>query len=262
MKVKQVISYLETVAPLHLQEDYDNAGLITGCLESTVTGILICIDSTEAVLDECIRKKCNLIIAHHPIIFEGLKKITGRTYVERVILKAIQNNISIYASHTNLDNVATGVNKKICNKLELKNCKILLPSVKAGSKYIGSGMIGDLAKPMAEMAVLSKIKSVMKAGSLRYTKLRGMIVRKVAVCGGSGSFLLEAAKAAQADIFLTSDFKYHQFFDADNKTVIADIGHYESEQYTKELIRDILKKKISIFAPHLSEVNTNPINYI
>ena len=288
MKIKTITSYLESIAPLSLQEEYDNSGLIIGNEEAEVTNALICIDCTEDVVDEALRQKCNLIIAHHPIVFRGLKKITGKNYVERVVLKAIQNNISIYAIHTNLDNVAQGVNKRICEKLGLSNCKILLPKTSPftpsrGGQTAGSGMIGTLSKPMTEIAFLNKVKRVMKAESVRYTKLQGKKVSKVAVCGGSGSFLLEAAIAAKADVFVTADFKYHQFFDADNQIVIADIGHYESEQFTAELIRDLLKQKFPIFAspndqgqkfkrntsdktvgraPRLSKVKTNPVNYL
>jgi dinuclear metal center YbgI/SA1388 family protein len=267
MKIKSVISYLESIAPLSLQEVYDNAGLIIGNEEDEVLGALISIDCTEVVVEEAIQKKCNLIISHHPIIFSGLKKITGKNYIERVVLKAIQNNIAIYAIHTNLDNVYQGVNKKICNKLRLNSCKFLLPKTSPfthskGEQAAGSGMIGTLYKPIAEKEFLDKVKDIMKAGALRYTGLLGKKVKKVAVCGGSGSFLLNAAIEAKADVFITSDVKYHQFFDADNKIVIADIGHYESEQYTKELIHDMLKRKFSIFALHLSDINTNPVSYL
>ena len=260
MKIKSITSYLESIAPLSLQEEYDNSGLIIGNEEDEVLGTLICIDCIEEVIDEAIKKKCNLIISHHPIIFGGLKKITGKDYVEKVVLKAIRNNISIYAIHTNLDNVIQGVNKKICDKLGLTNCKFLLPS--PTEKKSGSGMIGTLVKPITEIAFLKKVKSVMEAGSVRHTSLLNKKIIKVAVCGGSGSFLLDAAIAAGAGVFVTADFKYHQFFDAENKILIADIGHYESEQFTKELLRDLLKQKFPIFAPRLTEINTNPVNYL
>jgi len=275
MKIKQVTSYLESIAPLSLQEEYDNSGLLIGSEENKVIGALICLDCTEAVLDEAIKKNCNLIISHHPIIFRGLKKITGKNYVERVVEKAIRNNISIYAIHTNLDNVTHGVNKKICDKLGLTNCKILFPSPNGEGLGVrsGSGMIGTLSSPLTEISFLNKIKKVMRVSSLRHTALLNKKVDKVAVCGGSGSFLLSEAIRQKADVFVTSDFKYHQFFDAENKIVIADIGHYESEQFTKELLRDLLMEKFSIFAPRfkkgekkisllLSEINTNPINYL
>ena len=271
MKIKTVTSYLESIAPLSLQEEYDNSGLLIGNEENEVLGVLICLDCTEAVLDEAVKKNCSLIIAHHPIIFKGLKKIIGRNYVERVTEKAIRNNISIYAIHTNLDNVSAGVNKKICEKLGLQNCKILLPS--PSGKNFGAGMIGTLATPSTEIFLLNKIKKSMKVSSLRHTTLLNKKVSKVAVCGGSGSFLLEEVIRQKADVFVTADFKYHQFFDAENKVLIADIGHYESEQFTKELLRDLLMKKFSIFATRLTKgekkiplyltaINTNPINYL
>lgn len=275
MKIKTITSYLETIAPLSLQEAYDNSGLLIGNEESEVTGVLICIDCTETVLEEAINKNCNLVITHHPIIFRGLKKITGKNYVERIVEKAILNKISVYAIHTNLDNVSQGVNKKICDKLGLSNCKILSPSSLGGGMRagVGAGMIGTLKTPMTEKAFLGKIKKVMKAGSLRHTAVLNKKVGKVAVCGGSGSFLLPDAIRHKADVFVTSDFKYHQFFDAENKVVIADIGHYESEQFTKELLSDLLMENFSIFAPRfkkgenripllISATNTNPINYL
>lgn len=364
MRLKEITNYLESVAPLSYQENYDNAGLICGNDEMEITGALLCLDSTEAVVEEAISLNCNLIIAHHPIVFSGLKKFIGKNYVERVIIKAIKNNIAIYASHTNLDNVHNGVNAKICEKLNLHNCTILSPqrnllkklitycpreqaeevrsalfyagaghignynecsfnspgtgtfkaleganpysgevgkrfegeeikievvyphmleskiiktlfrshpyeevaydliSLSNASPEIGAGMIGELVNEMDEMQFLKEVKTRMKAGSVRYTELKGKKVKKVAVCGGAGSFLLKDAIACQADVFITSDFKYHQFFDADTRLVIADIGHYESEQYTIELFYDILKKKFSTFALHLTKINTNPIKYL
>ncbi|HEY4797649.1 MAG TPA: Nif3-like dinuclear metal center hexameric protein [Bacteroidia bacterium] len=275
MRISQITSYLESIAPLALQEEYDNSGLLIGNEENEVSGVLITLDCTEEILEEAIRKNCNLIIAHHPIIFKGLKKIIGRNHVERVVEKAIQKNIVIYAIHTNLDNISNGVNKMICDKLGLSNCKFLLPSSAGEGKGIGSGsgMIGTLQTSFAEIAFLKKIKKVFKAKSLRHTKLLDKKISKVAVCGGSGSFLLADAIRQKADVFLTADFKYHQFFDAENKIVIADIGHYESEQFTKELLHSALMKNFSIFAPRfkkegnyipllVSAVNTNPINYL
>lgn len=364
MKLKEIIDYLESIYPLAYQESYDNSGLICGNEEMNISSALICIDSTEDVINEAIKKKCNLIIAHHPIIFSGIKKITGKTYIERVLIKAIQNNIAIYAIHTNADNVIQGVNSKICEKLGLTNCKILSPKSnllrklitfcpvekaakvrqalfpasagnignydecsfntegtgtfrasentnphvgKKGQQHhekevkieviypshienkilkalftahpyeevaydivplenahnqVGSGMIGELEKAMIETDFLKKVKSVMKTDCIKHTKLLNKKIKKVAVCGGSGSFLLKDAISAGADIFITSDFKYHQFFDAENKLVIADVGHYESEQFTKELFYDVLNKKFTTFALHLSKINTNPVNYI
>ena len=364
MKIKEITNFLEEIAPLHYQETYDNSGLLVGDRENSVTGALITLDCTEDVVEEAILKNCNLIIAHHPIIFGSLNKITGKNYVERVIIKAIRNNISIYAIHTNLDNVYNGVNSKIAEKLGLKKCKILRPNSKfikqlavycpsthseslknsllecgAGefrnydncsfsvvgkgtfrpkegsnpflgninkteevkeekldffynlkdesalleclfmnhpyeqvayqtysldnvSSEIGSGMIGELENEIEVGKFLNHIKDKMQTNSIRHTKLVHKKIKKVAVCGGSGSFLLDDAKNHNADIFISSDFKYHEFFDADGAIIIADIGHFESEQYTKELIYDMLREKFTKFAVQLSKVNTNPINYL
>lgn len=364
MKLKEITSYLESLAPLSYQESYDNAGVICGSEEMEITAALICLDSTEDVIDEAIATGCNLVIAHHPIVFSGLKKFNGKNYVERVIMKAIKNDIAIYAAHTNLDNVYNGVNSKICEKLGLQNCKLLSPqkntlkrlitfcpeknaedlrsalfdagaghignysecsfnsygtgtfkakdganpyigeigkrfegeeirieviypvyleskvvkallkahpyeevaydllSLSNSSQQIGAGMIGELAGELPELEFLNKLKTSLNAKMIRYTALRDKKVKKIAVCGGSGSFLLNAAIANQADVFVTADFKYHQFFDAEGKVVIADIGHYESEQFTMELFYEILKKKFSTFALQLTKINTNPIKYL
>lgn len=364
MRIKEVIDFLENWAPPVLQEKYDNSGLIVGNQNENVTGVIVCLDSVEEVLDEAIAKGCNLIVAHHPIVFSGLKRITGRNYIERTIIKAIKNDIAIYAIHTNLDNVPTGVNAEIGKRLGLKNLKILSPKpdllsmvsvyvprdnvesvksemFKAGAgeignydecgfaiegkgtfrplenanpaigkvgnreevdevkvecvvdnntlgkvlaaimdthpyeevahhiipirntrQDIGSGMYGELDKAVDLRQFLNDVKSTFKCGSIRYTRAPIKKVKKVAFCGGSGSFLLGAAKKVKADVFITGDYKYHQFFDAENDIVIADIGHYESEQFTIDLIATVLKKKFSKFAVHFTEVNTNPINYL
>ncbi len=364
MKIKELCQWLETIAPLAYQEPYDNSGLLCGDAAQELTGALICLDSTEEVIEEAIRMKCNLVIAHHPIIFSGLKKLTGRTYIERTVIKAIRNDIAIYAIHTNLDNVLSGVNARICQVLGLKNTRILSPKkqllrklvtfVPAGNapalrealfavgagqigeydrcsantevigtfrasasanpaigkrgeehheketrvevifpapielrlltalrhthpyeepafdiyaleneyKEIGSGMLGELETPLSETEFLLRAKQTLKTGCIRHTRLLGKQVRKVAVCGGSGSFLLGDAIASGADVFLTSDYKYHQFFDADGKIVIGDVGHFESEQFTKELLFDVIREKFTTFAIHLSVTNTNPVNYL
>jgi dinuclear metal center YbgI/SA1388 family protein len=363
-KIKDLIAELEQFAPLAYQESYDNCGLLTGSPETEVRSVLITLDVTEEVIDEAIEKGCNLIIAHHPIIFKGLKKLTGSNYVERTVIKALKNDIAIYAIHTNLDNVMGGVNSKICRKLELKNTSILAPKVhqlkklitfipvekteevlkavyNAGAgqignysecsfriegvgsfkpneaanptigsanktefvkenrvevifpgylesrvlsalikahpyeepafdvnllennnKEIGSGMIGELEKVLDEMDFLQHLKEKMGLNVIRHTKLSGKKISKVAVCGGAGSFLLKHAVKAGAQVFVSADFKYHEFFDAENNIVIADIGHYESEVYTKELIYELLIQKFSNIALVLSVCNTNPISYL
>jgi len=364
MKISEVINQLEELAPPSLQETYDNSGLIVGNSNTELSGVLLCLDSTEAIVEEAIQNGHNLIVAHHPIVFSGLKSLTGKNYIERTLLKAIKNDIAIYAIHTNLDNVAEGVNKMIAEKIGLNNVRILSPkssilkklvffcptnetervrqtlfTAGAGTigKYdscsfntsgigtfranegtapfvgeidelheekesriemiipafkekavilallkshpyeevaydvypisnewnqVGSGMIGELENPIPTKEFLSNLKESLNTDCIRHTKLVKENIQKVAICGGSGSFLLNKTIAQKADIFITADFKYHQFFDADEKIIIADVGHYESEQYTPALIQRYLQEKIPNFAVHLTKINTNPINYI
>ncbi len=346
MKIKDLTNYLESIAPTAHQESYDNAGLIVGDPNTPLKGVVICLDATEEVIEEAMKKKCNLVIAHHPIVFKGLKKLNGKNYVERVIIKAIKNDVAIYAIHTNLDNAYhQGVNAKIAEKIGLINTRILVPKknlkklslvtpivasdtlrgalLKAGveseqSSYasvgvahqngaskaavkievlfqadreravlkaihnhhplasptyniqsvennnlrVGSGMIGELEVPIHEKPFLKQLKREMEINCIRHTKLSGRKISTVAVCGGSGSFLLPHAKAQGADIFITADYKYHEFFDADNQIVIADIGHYESEQFTIDLLFEIITNKFSNFAARCTKVNTNPIKYL
>jgi dinuclear metal center YbgI/SA1388 family protein len=262
MKIKQITNFLESYAPLSYQESYDNCGLIVGDAKAEVKGALITLDCTEAVIDEAIATGCNLVIAHHPIIFSGLKKLNGSNYIERTVIKAIKNNIAIYAIHTNLDNVFNGVNAKIAEKLGLINCKVLALKQEVNLDLVGSGIIGELKTPINTEVFLESLKTKMQTKCIRHTLIVKEKIQRVAVCGGSGSFLLKNAKAAKADVFITSDFKYHEFFDAENKIVIADIGHYESEQFTKDLIYDLLVKNFTKFAVRLSKVNTNPIKYL
>jgi len=258
--IQKVMDSLEEWAPLSYQEGYDNAGLVVGDPKTEIKGVVISLDSTEEVVEEAIHLGANLIIAHHPIVFKGLKKLNGSNYVERTVIKAIKNNIAIYACHTNLDAVMTGVNSKICDLLNVQNRSIL--SLKKGEYEVGSGMIGELSEPMDEMVFLKKVKKMFNTGAIKYTGLLNKPIKKVAVCGGSGSFLLNNAIHAGADVFITSDFKYHQFFDADKQLVIADIGHFESEICTQELIYDYLSEKFTTFVACFSKVNTNPINYL
>ncbi len=262
MQIKDVLSVLETVAPPYLQESYDNAGLIVGDPETRVTGILFCLDSTEAVVGEAVEKGCNLVVAHHPIVFRGLKRLNGANYVERTVMQAIRRNVALYAIHTNLDNVhRQGVNAKIAEKIGLVNHRILAP--KAGTDgSVGAGLLGELPAPLPEADFLKHVKQVLRAGVVRHTALRGRPVGTVAVCGGSGSFLLPEALKAGADAFVTADFKYHEFFDAEGRLVIADVGHFESEQFTIELLYDIVREKFPNFALHCTEVNTNPVFYL
>jgi len=363
-KIKDITDFLESIAPRSYQESYDNSGLLTGNPMSEVNGILTTLDCTEDVVDEAMHLKANLIVAHHPILFNGIKKLTGSNYVERVIIKAIKNDIAIYAIHTNLDNVNTGVNKKLAERIGLTNLKILAPKQGILSKLVtfipkenaeavlsalyqagagqighykncsfrvegtgtfmpdesakprigksfsqeyveevrtevifpshsapgimralrgshpyeeiayyitaldnedqevGSGMIGDLEPAMEPLEFLKGLKSRMELKLIRHTKLLSTKVQKVAVCGGSGSFLLNHAVQSGAQFFITSDYKYHDFFDADGRITIADIGHYESEVATKELLVEVLTKKFPTFAINFSKTVTNPISYL
>ena len=262
MKIKEITNYLETVAPLSYQEEYDNCGLLVGDKNSIVKGVLVTLDCTEAIINEAIETGCNLIIAHHPIIFKGLRKLNGSNYIERTVIKAIKNNIAIYAMHTNLDNVHNGVSAKIAEKLSLKNCVILSIKAEKHNSNVGAGIFGELDELIESKIFLKNLKTILKTDCVRYTSLVKSHVKKVAVCGGSGSFLINKAKALNADIYISADFKYHEFFDAEDNMIIADVGHYESEQFTKDLIYDFLTKKFTKFAVQLSKVNTNPIKYI
>lgn len=260
MFVRDILNLLETLAPPALQESYDNAGLITGHPDMPLRGVLFCLDSTEAVVKEAVSLGCNLIVAHHPIVFKGLRRFNGYSYVERTVISAIKNDVALYAIHTNLDNVHfRGVNAKIAEKIGLQNTRILTP--KAGFTDIGAGLLGTLSGPMPEPDFLNLLKNALGARCVRHTAFRGQPVQQVAVCGGSGSFLLSDALRAGADAFVTSDFKYHEFFDAENRLVIADVGHYESEQYTIELLFDVVSEKFPNFALHCTKVNTNPVQY-
>ena len=265
MKISELIEYLEEKAPLKYQEKYDNAGLIVGDKQNEVSGVIVCLDSTEEVIEEAIQKNCNLVIAHHPIIFSGIKKLTGRTYIGRTVIKAIKNDIAIYSMHTNLDNLLeNGVSHRIAQRLDLKNISVLDPKMEFQLKglEVGTGVLGYLENPMDEMTFLKWVKEKMQTDCVRYTKLKGRKIQKVAICGGSCSFLLKTAIYKEADVFITADFKYHEFFDAEGKIVIADIGHFESEQFTIELIHELITEKFITFAAHLTEVRTNPINYL
>ena len=364
MTIREVINRLEELAPLSYAEDFDNVGLLVGDDHAEVSGVLVTLDTLENVVDEAIVKKCNLIVSFHPIIFSGLKKLTGASYVERVVLKAIKNDIAIYCMHTALDNVKEGVNAKICQVLGIHNPRILIPkkatvkklttyvperdskrllkslfaagagnignysncsftsdgvgSYKAGknanphkgevgkthyeketqinltfsksketsvlnalfnnhpyeevayevftlentNQNIGMGMIGQLERPMESKKFLLHVKEKMKVSSIRHSELLRRKIKQVAVLGGSGAFAIGAAKAAGADLFITADVKYHQYFEAEKKMIIADIGHYETEQFTKNLLVDYLTKKIPNFAVRLSGSKTNPIKYL
>lgn len=274
MKIKEIVSALERFAPLPLQDGFDNAGLQIGLTDAEATGALLCLDVTEPVIDEAIAWGCNLIIAHHPLLFKGYKSITGKDYVERCILKAIKNDIAIYAAHTNLDNVQGGVSFKIAEKLGLKNVRILSPTTHPYQEpafdiyplqnewlQAGAGAVGELERPETELDLLTRIQSTFDVGCLKHTTLSGRTIRKVALCGGAGAFLIPQAIDAGADLFITGEIKYHDYFGRETEILLAEIGHYESEQYTKEIIHSIIRDLYPDFTLRYSKINTNPINY-
>ena len=261
--IKEVTAHLESIAPPSYQEGYDNAGLITGDESWEATNVLCCLDATEAVVDEAIQRGCNLVVAHHPIVFKGLKRLNGRNYVERTIIKAIKNDVAIFAIHTNLDNVLhRGVSARIGERLGLLNASILAPKAEVNDPAVGAGIIGELPQAMAESDFLLFLKKKMHTDCIRHTPLLGSPIKTVALCGGAGSFLLSVAIARKADVYITGDFKYHEFFDADGHLVVADIGHFESEQFTIDLLQEIISEKFTIFAPLKTSVNTNPVHYL
>lgn len=363
MKIQDIINVLEEMAPTAYAEDFDNVGLLLGDKNETCTGVLVCHDALENVIDEAIATNCNLVVCFHPILFSGLKKITGKNYVERTVLKAIKNDIAIFAVHTALDNHKNGVNKIMCDALGLKNSKILVPKqqfIKKLTTYttpenveqvkqalfnagagaigdynecsftsegtgsyrgnentnptvgtvgelmhekeikievifekhlqnqilntlfkahvyeqvayqivtldnqhqdIGLGMIAEFETPMSEQNFLQFVKDNMQCGGIRHSALLNKQIKRVAVLGGSGSFAIAAAINQNADAFLTADLKYHQFYEAENKLLLCDIGHFESERYTKNYIFDYITKKLRNFAIILSQENTNPVKY-
>ncbi|MEZ4906587.1 MAG: Nif3-like dinuclear metal center hexameric protein [Saprospiraceae bacterium] len=262
MKIKEITDYLEQLAPLGLQESYDNSGLLIGDKYAECSGALISLDVTEDVVDECIEQKCNLIIAHHPLIFKGLKRIVIDNYVGRTVAKAIKNDIAVYAIHTNLDNVfLEGVSAQLARRLNLELVEVLKP-MGIDKKEFGAGVIANTIKPYSEMDFLIYMKEILGLKSIKYTSLLDKEINRVAICGGSGSFLINEAIQSESDIFISADFKYHDFFDANGKIILADIGHYESEIYTINLIFDKLKNNFTNFALHLTSIITNPINYL
>lgn len=265
MQLLELIDYLEKIAPSKYQMSYDNSGLLVGDINKEISNVLISLDCIEEIVDEAIERDCNVIVAHHPIIFSGLKRLTGANYIERTVIKAIKNDIAIYAIHTNLDSVLhNGVNSEICNRLGLKNRSILQPDLSHDSEHksVGAGMLGTLSTPMKSEEFLEHLKSTMQVGVVKHTKITSDYISTVAVCGGSGGFLLSSAKAAGADVFVTSDYKYHEFFDADGDLIIADIGHYESEQFTIDLLHRIINEKFSTFAALKTGLISNPVRYI
>ena len=277
MKIKEIIDALEIFAPLPLQDGFDNAGLQVGLTDVEATGALLCLDVTEDVVEEAINQGINLIISHHPLMFKGYKSITGKDYTERCIMNAIKNEITIYSMHTNLDNAPNGVNYKIAEKIGLKNVKVLDPkeymqqessnNTEENSKpsewlMAGSGAIGELEEPMTETEFLKHVKKTFEAGCVKHTKLTGRLISKVAICGGAGAFLMEKAVKEYADAFVTGEIKYHDYFYYEDKILATEIGHYESEQYTKDIIQDFLNRKFPSLRTEQTKINTNPIKYL
>lgn len=256
IRLTDIANLIEQTAPLRLQEEWDNCGWQVGPLTDEATGALLCVDVTPEVLDEAIAKECNLIVSHHPLIFSGLKKLSPSDTTAALVIKAIKNGVSIYSSHTAMDRAADGVSGMMCRKLGLKNCTIL--DNPEGTE--GLGMIGDTEFPYTEDDYLSKVKETFNCQSVRYSDLRGKSIERVAVCGGSGSFLIDEALRQGANIFITADVKYHQYFTSLGKMIIADIGHFESEQFTKEIFFNIISKKLPTFALYFSETGKSPIN--
>ena len=263
MKIKEILAALERFAPLPLQDGFDNAGLQVGLTAAEATGALLCLDVTEAVIDEAIALGYNLVVSHHPLIFKGYKSITGKDYVERCIMKAIRNDIVVYSAHTNLDNAEGGVNFKIAEKIGLKNVQVLEPKQDAGEDVVaGAGVVGELEEPETETDFLKRIKKLFEVGCVKHNRMNGRLIRKVALCGGSGAFLLPRAVACNADVFITGEVKYHDYFFYDNRILVAEIGHYESEQYTKEIFYSIIRVMFPELDVQMTRINTNPIKYL
>jgi dinuclear metal center YbgI/SA1388 family protein len=261
VKVGDICTLLESFAPLSLQEPYDNAGLILGNRETEVTGVLISLDATLEVIDEAIALGYNMIVTHHPFIFKGLRTITGKNHTEDCLIKAIKKDIILYAGHTNMDAVRGGVNERIADKLGLTHSSILVPGSRKDLDY-GLGMIGILSETLSETEFLNLVKQTFHCQGIRHSALRGKDIRKVALCGGSGSEFLEDALLAGADVFLTGEAKYHEFFTHASDILLVDAGHYETEQFTKEVFFELISKKLPTFAVRISVVETNPVHYL
>jgi dinuclear metal center YbgI/SA1388 family protein len=260
MTIREIANEINAWAPPPEAESYDNVGLLVGYPETEVSGILINLDVTEAMLVEAKKQGANLIITHHPIWFGPRNRLNGEDYVSRIIMSAIKHDIALFACHTNLDNIQSGVNRRISEKLGLNGIEFLRPKMPDAGLY-GSGMIGELPAPVSKSEFLAFVKDTFRCGTIRYADSESDSIRRVAVCGGSGSFLLSDAIRQKADAMITGDVSYHKFFDSEGRILYMDIGHYESEQFTSELIYDFLSEKFPNFAIHLSKVHTNPIKY-
>ena len=260
MLVKDILNCITEVAPLHWQESYDNAGLQVGDVNAETHKALIALDVTEELVDEAVAKNCDLIISHHPLIFKGLKHITPQTYIERVIVKAVKHDMAIISMHTNLDNSYLGVSRVLAERLGLKDLHLLQPSV-AEPELCGAGMVGAFEKPMEEIDFLQLVAEAIGSPCLRHSALTGRKIQEVALCGGSGSPFMPDALHQKVDAYLTADIKYHDFFVPEGDLLMVDGGHFETEQFTKALIKDLILKKIPNFAAEIAETNTNAVHY-
>ena len=266
MKIREITDAIEQYAPLRLQEEWDNAGIQVGDPDADITGVLLCTDATEAVVAEAIERGFNLVIAHHPLIFRGLKKIMGRTPVERAVAMAIKHDITIYSAHTNMDSAWQGVSFRMADKIGMTNVQFLDdnrvdPYGEQQSTSAGCGVIGDI-EPMAAREVMKRVKEAFEVGAVRYSGDGDCIVTRVALCGGAGGFLLDKAVAMGAQLYVTADMRYHDFLDNAQRIVVADIGHYESEHFTKEIFLEIIQKKNPTFAVDFAKKETNQVNYL
>lgn len=259
MIVKDIINCITEIAPLQWQEDYDNAGLQVGDIAAETHKALIALDVTEGLVDEAVAKNCDLVISHHPLIFRGLKHLTPNTFIERAVMKAIKHDIAIVSMHTNLDNSYLGVSRILAERLRLKELSLLQPSSNEPERC-GAGMVGEFDHPVTETEFLSRVADCVGSPCIRHSALTGKMVRKVALCGGSGSPFIGDALRCGADAYLTADIKYHDFFAPDG-LLLVDAGHFETEQFTKELIKDLIHKKFPNFAAEIAETNTNAVHY-
>ena len=261
MKIKEVLSALERFAPLPLQESWDNAGLQVGLTETEVSGALLCLDVTEKIVDEAVRKGCNLIVSHHPLLFRGLKTISDLTDVQRTVMKAIREGICVVSMHTNMDNARDGVNYRIAQKLGLQSVGFFARKNVEGIEA-GSGVIGELLETMASDDFVIAVKKAFGVECAMCNELLRRPIRRVAICGGAGDFLLDEALKAGADAFITGEMHYHQYFGYEQQIQICVIGHYQSEQYTTEIFRDIIEKECPGVKTCIAETCTNPILYL
>ncbi|EFZ37464.1 dinuclear metal center protein, YbgI family [Hoylesella oralis ATCC 33269] len=262
MKIIEVVDALEQFAPLPLQEGFDNAGLQVGLTETEVSGALLCLDVDEKIVDEAVSLGCNLIVSHHPLIFHKLAQISDTDYVQRTVIKALQNNITIVSMHTNMDNALGGVNHKIAEKMQLSNVEFLGETKSAGGVIGGSGVIGNLARPLAADDFVLMLKRTFDVECVQANQLLRRDIERVALCGGAGSFMLADAIKAGADAFVTGEMHYHEFFGHEQEIQIAVIGHYQSEQFTNEIFKSIIEDKCKDVRCYLTKTNTNPIIYL